>query len=359
MSDKRKRLLTGIGIAALAVLLIVVALLLRRNNDLEKPVTNTTVGMGTVVSQTFYSSDKDAAKKAVTETTNIINKLDTARLSWREEGSDVWNLNKEHSAYVDTSTFNCLDECFDVSSKSGGVFDVTIGRLSTLWNIGTEDARVPTDEEIDEALPTINYKRIALIPDDKGSYLVEIGEDQMLDLGAVGKGLACDRIRLYLETTPVKGAIVSVGGSILAYGKNPVYKDGTWNIGIRDPFRNENDIMGILNYGPCCVSTSGDYEKVLEADGKKYHHILDPRTGYPAVSNITSVTVVADSGLISDALSTACFILGYSDESLNLLKEFNAEAIFIDQEGRVHLTSGLEGRLTKTNGAFTIMNDEP
>ena len=180
----------------------------------------------------------------------------------------------------------------------------------------------------------------------------------MLDLGAVGKGLACDRIRLYLETTDIKGAIVSVGGSVLAYGKNPVYKDGTWNIGIRDPFMNDGRIMGILNCEPCCVSTSGDYEKVLEADGKKYHHILDPRTGYPAVSNVTSVTVIAQSGTITDALSTACFILGYSDASLELLKEYDAEAIFIDKEGRVYLTPGVEGKLTITSGAFTIIKDE-
>jgi thiamine biosynthesis lipoprotein len=358
MSDKKKKLVTVIAVITLAVLLIVVAMILRNKNKLENPVKNTTIGMGTIVEQTFFSTDKATAKKAVTDTTDIINKLDVSRLSWREKGSDVWNINSEHSAYVDTSTFQCIEQCFDVSSKCDGVFDITVGKLSTLWNIGTEDARVPSDEEIDEALPTINYKRIVLLPDDKGSYLVETGEDQMLDLGAVGKGLACDRIRLYLETTDIKGAIVSVGGSVLAYGKNPVYKDGTWNIGIRDPFMNDGRIMGILNCEPCCVSTSGDYEKVLEADGKKYHHILDPRTGYPAVSNVTSVTVIAQSGTITDALSTACFILGYSDASLELLKEYDAEAIFIDKEGRVYLTPGVEGKLTITSGAFTIIKDE-
>ena len=359
MSDRNKKLLFGAVVVALAVLLIVVAYLLRQKTSLEEPVKNTTIGMGTVVSETFYGKDKSELKEAVTMTTDLINKLDASRLSWRVKGSDVWNLNNEHSAYVDTVTFQCIEQCFDVSSKCNGVFDITIGKLSTLWNIGTEDARVPSEEEIEDALSTIDYKQIVLLPDDKGSYLVEIGANQMLDLGAVGKGLACDRIKANLELTNVKGAIVSVGGSVLAYGTNPVYEDGTWNIGIRDPFRGDTDIMGILNYGPCCVSTSGDYEKVLEVDGKKYHHILDPRTGYPAESNVTSVTVVADSGTISDALSTACFILGYSDESLALLKEYNAEAIFINSNGQVYLTPGLEGRLTKTNGAFTFMHDEP
>lgn len=360
MTAKNKKILTAAAVIALAVLIVVVAFALRNRTKLEEPVKNTTIGMGTVVSQVFYSNDKDAAKKAVTDTTDIINKLDASRLSWRIKGSDVWNLNEEHSAYVDTSTYNCIEQCIDVSSKCGGVFDITVGKLTTLWNIGTEDARVPSQEEIDAALPTIDYKRIELIPDDKGSFLVETGANQMLDLGAVGKGLACDRIRAYLETTDIKGAIISVGGSVLAYGKNPVsnYNDDSWNIGIRDPYRNDEHWMAILNCGPCCVSTSGDYEKVLEADGKKYHHILDPRTGYPAESNVISVTVMADSGTLSDALSTACFILGYSDESLKLLKQYNAEAIFIDSKGRVYITPGIEGKLTITSGAYHIVKDE-
>lgn len=111
--------------------------------------------------------------------------------------------------------------------------------------------------------------------------------------------------------------------------------------------------MAVINCGPCCISTSGDYEKVLIGpDDKKYHHILDPKTGYPAESNITGVTIVCDSGVLSDALSTACFILGYGDKSLKLLEDYDAEAIFVMKNKTVLITDGIKSNVTITNENF-------
>ncbi|MCQ2460908.1 MAG: FAD:protein FMN transferase [Clostridia bacterium] len=352
MTGKNQKILTVVIVIVLAISAVLVTLALKNKRALETPATNNTIGMGTVVVESFYNVDSEASKAAISESTKIINDLDNNRLSWRKEGSDIWNLNKEHSTYVDFTTFNCISTCFDISSKCDGAFDITVGELSGLWNIGTKEARVPSDEEIDAALPTINFKRISLLPDSKGSYLVEIGEDQKIDLGAVGKGLACDKIRDYLETTDIYGGTVSVGGSILVYGKNPTAKDNSWNIAVRDPFGSESDYMAVINCKPCCISTSGDYEKTLIENGKVYHHILDPKTGYPAKSNVTGVTIVCDSGVVSDALSTACFILGYSDKSLELLKEYNAEAIFITKTKEVYITDGLKDSVTIVNEDF-------
>lgn len=351
MNSKKKTITTVVIVILLIAAIIGVGLALRKKNTLSTPVTNSTIGMGTVVVESFYCSDTDISKAAITKSTKIINELDKNRLSWREDGSDVANINANTTGSVDPITYDCIKNCLDVSSKCDGIFDVTVGKLSGLWNIGTEDARVPSDEEIDATLPTINYNRVVLSKD----YKIEIGVDQKLDLGAVGKGLACDIIKEYLVDTDVVGGTVSVGGSILVYGSNPTSKDKTWNVGVRDPFGNESDYMAVINCNPCFISTSGDYEKVLVADGKKYHHILNPKTGYPAESNVTGVTVVCDSGALSDALSTACFILGYGDESLKLLNEYNANAIFITKDKKVYITDGIAKSVTITNDSFKVV----
>ena len=354
MSGKKKTILSIVIAILLIAAIIGVGLALRKKTTLSTPVTNSTIGMGTVVVESFYCSDTDVSKAAITKSTKIINELDKKRLSWREDGSDVAHINANGSDFVDSITYNCIKKCLDVSSKCDGIFDVTVGKLSGLWNIGTEDARVPSDEEIDAALPTINFDRINL-SESKGNLKVEIGADQKLDLGAVGKGLACDVIKEYLVNTDIIGGTVSVGGSILVYGSNPTSKDKSWNVGVRDPFGNDSDYMAVINCGPCFISTSGDYEKVLVApDGKKYHHILNPMTGYPAESNVTGITIICDSGALSDALSTACFILGYGEDSLKLLDEYNANAIFVTKDKKVYITDGIAKSVTITNDSFKV-----
>lgn len=176
-------------------------------------------------------------------------------------------------------------------------------------------------------------------------------EDQCtLDLGAVGKGIACDVAQNYLkQQKEVSGAVIAVGGSILLYGSKP---DGSnWNVAVQNPRGQDGEAMGVLSLsGITNVSTSGDYEKYFMQDGKRYHHILDPSTGYPAESGLISVTVVSDNGLLSDGLSTACFVLG-KEKGQKLLETYGAEGIFIDQNKKVTVTKGLKDK-------FTILNEE-
>ncbi len=326
--------------------------------------TNSTLAMGTVINETVYADSEEDATTVMTDITKLINELDTKHLSWRIKGTDVYTINQRACVGVPASsaapeisdiTYKCIKTCLDVSEKSNGLFDITVGHLSELWGIGTETARVPSDDEIQSILGGIDYKRVLDLDDT-----ISVGEGQKLDLGAVGKGLACDEIRTYLDTakangkTTTSGAVISVGGSVLIYGTNPSSEDGSWSIGIRNPFGAADDYAAVLKLGEACVSTSGDYEKVLETNGKKYHHILNPKTGYPAESNITGVTVVSDSGIISDALSTTCFILGYSDEALNILKAYDAEAVFILKDKTVYVTDGLTDKLTLTTDDFKL-----
>ncbi|MGN1144872.1 MAG: FAD:protein FMN transferase, partial [Acetatifactor sp.] len=135
------------------------------------------------------------------------------------------------------------------------------------------------------------------------------------------------------------GAVISVGGSVLTYGEKP---DGdSWRVGILNPFDTSENLGYLSLTGQWCISTSGDYERFVEVDGIRYHHIIDPATGYPAQSGVSSVTVLTKDGLLSDALSTACFVLGVEKGS-RLAEEFDAEVLFVDKSGEMHMSKGME-----------------
>lgn len=277
------------------------------------------IAMGTIVNQKVYG--KFAAK----DTENIkavIDGLD-GMISWRKDGSEIAKLNSGKTLSIAYLT-NAIKQCSEISALSGGVFDVTVGGVSQLWSIGEENERIPTDKEIKTELKNVGYSKIKF-----GKNQLRLSDNVKIDLGAVGKGMACDMVKAYLDGSDMQGAIISVGGSILAWGDYNKAGD-KWQIAVAHP-RLEGEYLGVLSVDEGFVSTSGDYERYFEKDGKRYHHILDATTGYPAETDIVSVTVVCDSGLISDALSTACFILGEED-SKPLLEKYNASAIFVDKD---------------------------
>lgn len=297
--------------------------------------------MGTAITMQTYGQ-KEAEAKALFQTiSRSLSALDQDNLSWRCAGSDVYNINKKGTAEVSPVTAKCIQDCISLSKASHGAFDLTIGKVTTLWNIDTDNARVPSKEELADALPYVNSNTVSA----KGNT-VSLAEGQFLDLGAVGKGLACDIAYDLLKESSVTGATVAVAGSVLVYGTNPNHKDGLWSVGIRNPFSdNQNDCILTLSLREGFLSTSGDYEKILEQDGVTYHHILSPKTGMPAESNVTSVTVLAPSGALADALSTACYVLGYGEEAMSLLAKYEADAVFIEKDGTIHATKSIESSL--------------
>ena len=210
---------------------------------------------------------------------------------------------------------------------------------------------MPEQEEIDELLPYVGYKNLEV--NDDGAL---IPEGFKIDLGAVGKGIGCDISKEILDKNDVDGAVISVGGSILVYGQKP--DKSPWKIAITDPRgEDESSILGGLTIDKdCYISTSGDYEKYIMKDGVRYHHILDPSTGYPADSGLISVTIVCDNGLLSDGLSTACFILGL-EKSQSLLEKYNAEAVFVDKDKNVYMTDGMKDMFELTNDNYKIVNN--
>ena len=313
--------------------------------------------MGTVISQTIYLTDDPGNSKNNKTDSKItddilqkLNDLEQNELSWRIESAEVAQINKAaggEGIAVSTKMADLLKRCLQISEGSDGALDVSIGRLSRLWDIDTwaaatdpQDYELPGEEDIAQALATTGWQKIRLEQQADNTPVVSIPAEMQLDLGAVGKGVALDEIRVTLEEHPeVSGAVISAGGSILTYGNKP--EGGAWQIAVTDPLDPSNSVGILTLEGGYCVSTSGDYERYVEVDGVRYHHILDPRTGSPARSDVAGVTIVTTDGFLSDALSTACFVLG-REEGQKLLEKYDAEGLFIDHTGQITMTDGMQ-----------------
>lgn len=302
----------------------------------SEPVRFTGYAMGTVVNETIYTDGDDPSASIETEIASLenqylSNKVDKAEISRINAGST--SISGELKEYITT--------LLKVSEDSNGAFDPTIGALSSLWDFDDDTHRIPADSSIKELLSTCGYEKLVL-----GEDTISIPDGMKLDLGAAGKGIALDKAAQLLEDCEgVTGAVISVGeSSILTYGDNP--NRDYWQIDLRDP-RDKESLIGTLKIkGTCYIGTSGDYQKFFEKDGVRYHHILDRSTGYPADSDVTSVTIVSDSGILCDALSTACFVLGSRDGKA-LAEKYGADAIFIGKNGKITMTDGAKSIFEK------------
>lgn len=329
MNNKKKVLGIAVISVLVAVLIFSSLLVYDRNRRFEYAEKNT-IAMGTVVSQKIYS---EKAGLHISHVRDIIDALEKT-ISWRKAESDVAILN-ETGKVKSKELADILSVCIKLSEESDGAFDVTVGGVSSLWNIGEEDERLPSDGEIKEAVEQVGYKNIQI----DGSEITLLS-DCRVDLGAIGKGLACDYVRNYMNVCDdIDGAVVSVGGSNFVHGSYNK-KEDKWRVAVRDP-RDENAFLGVISMSDGFVSTSGDYERYFEKDGIRYHHILDARTGYPASSGLISVTIVCNNGLLSDALSTACFVLG-EEKSMELLEKYEASAIFVREDMTVSVVGEIE-----------------
>ena len=258
--------------------------------------------------------------------------------------SRISRINRGETDSVDADIAAVFAVAQQVNRLSHGRFDPTVAPLVDLWGFGTENERVPEKAEISAAL---NGTDSAVEINENG---IKIPSGTVLDLGSVGKGIACDEVRGVLEKAKIKRAVVSVGGSILLYGDGEKF-----TVGIRDPFSESSaESFARLTLPACCVSTSGSYERYFERGGVRYHHILDPKTGYPAESGLVSVTVVCDDGFLSDALSTACFVLGY-EKSLPMLKKYGARAVFVFNDKSVRVTGSLADSFELEKDGFKLL----
>ena len=223
-----------------------------------------------------------------------------------------------------------------VSESSGGAFDVTIRPLTALWNIKRKSGVIPPDDTIRETLKLVGYRDLAIDEANQTACLKKPG--QAVDLGGIAKGYAADEACHILKQGGVKSALINLGGNIAAVGTRP---DGRpWEIGIQNPADVRGKYLGTLAVENLSVVTSGVNEQFFIKNGRRYHHILDPRTGRPAHSGLLSATVICGSSAYADTLSTAAFVLGV-EQGTALLKKFGAEAVFATEDCKLYVTEGL------------------
>ncbi|MBE5923656.1 MAG: FAD:protein FMN transferase [Lachnospiraceae bacterium] len=293
---------------------------------------------GTSVKTTIYDNDinkRDEASKLVIEDLRGLDE----RISYRVEGSEMALLNKNYEIdglnKVSPDVASWINREIEISKETDGAFSPCILPLTQLWGIEDGNEEIPEASYIEDALPLVDSSGLEVV--DSSVVIHEFGMG--LDLGAVGKGVAADIVKEELDKCGVSGAVVSIGGTVLVYGDKG--DNRPWHIGIRDPRGGIDDVLGVLDTeGNTVISTSGDYEQYFEKDGVRYHHIFDPRTGYPANNGLISVTIITPDGFLSDAMSTACFVMGLKD-GLAYAEKKGVSAIFVTEDKKVYTTKDI------------------
>lgn len=335
-----KRFLTG----ALALTMIF-SLTACKESSAEKQV----FAMDTVMMLSAYG---DTCEKALKDAELELYRLE-ALLSRTSETSTVSEINEAAGAEVavEEEVAELLKLAKQYSEVTNGTFDVTIAPVVSAWGF-TEDAyRVPEQQELDLLLQAVGGEFVEI-----RDGVAVLAPETQIDLGGIAKGYASDRVAKIFETHGVERGWISLGGNVMAKGTRP---DGNpWKVGIQHPENTSADaLVGMVLLENGYAVTSGGYQRFFEADGKTYHHIIDPTTGYPADSGLTSVTVVAGmeaeySGTMCDALSTALFVMGEED-ALEFWRssELAFELVLVTDDGRVVVTSGLADRFAETEGS--------
>ncbi|MBE1304409.1 FAD:protein FMN transferase [Clostridium botulinum] len=321
------------------------------NSKSEEPVSRETYLMGTIINIKAYGKNADkAVQSSVDKISDIENKM-----SLNISTSEVNKINKNAGiapVKVSKNTFDVVKASLIYSEKSKGSFDITVEPLVSIWGIGTEKARIPSKDEINNALKLINYKDVVI--NEKESTVMLKRKGQAIDLGAIAKGYTADELKKVLLNYNVSSAFLSLGGNVYVLGNKP---DKTpWKIGVQNPLEPRGDYLGIVSVSDKSVVTSGNYERFFERNGKRYHHIFDTKTGYPAEKGLISVSIISDKSIDGDALSTSVYTLGL-DEGKKLIESLKGvEAIFVTNDKKVYVTSGLKDIFKLTNTDFKLQN---
>jgi len=296
--------------------------------------------MGTLVEIQLVcpASGEEAALRAIRAAREEISRLEDLMSPYRPE-SDISRVNREaalHPVVVSTDTFQVLKRSLAVSEKTDGAFDISFAPVGRLWRLDPENPRIPTGEEIESTLALVDFRNILL--DGEKRSVAFAREGMAIDLGGIAKGTAVNRAVKVVRGHGFEDVLVNAGGDLFALGKNAEGKP--WRIGIRDP-RDKTRFIEKIEVSDRAVVTSGDYERMVEIEGTRYHHIMDTKTGRPAEKCI-SVTIVSGDPELADALSTALFVLG-PEKGLELVEQMpDVEALIVDPALAIHATKGFD-----------------
>lgn len=305
-------------------------------------LTKTGQVMGTNVQVTFWTSDDAGAATAFADVMTELERIDALMTTWTPD-SEVSKINAAAGdgkpIAVSAETYTVIARAVDISKKSNGLFDITVGAFQGLWKFDQNmDYTIPDPKDVAERLKLVGWKDIVL---DKKKRTVRLKRTGMsITLGGIAKGYAVDRAVAVLRKAKFNSFIVQVGGDLYVAGKKDTKP---WVVGIRDPrSTSRDDMFALAPIEDHSFSTSGDYERGFVKDGKRYHHILDPRTGFPA-DKTRSVTVMAKDAFTADAWSKVLFIEGAAQAMKEVVEKLpDFEAVFVDDQNAVKISSGLE-----------------
>lgn len=304
------------------------------SKDMQEPISRSDILFDTVINiQIFDSNDT-----TILDTCFDMCKDYENRFSRTIETSEISQINHSNGKPITISsdTAALISRGLYYSELSNGKFDITVAPLSELWDFKNNTGILPDSTAIQASLPDVNYKNIQL----DGTTITITDPNTRLDLGGIAKGFIADQLKAYLESQGVKHALINLGGNVLAVGNKP---DGDpFNIGIQKPFDEKNEPITNVEINGQSVVSSGIYERYFKVDDQIYHHILDPKTGYPYQNDLLGVTIISEQSADGDGLSTTCFALGL-DEGLKLINSLkNTEAIFITDDYQLHYSNGLK-----------------
>ena len=294
--------------------------------------------MDTYMTVTAYGENAEVAVDAAEEE---IERLD-ALLSTGDADSEIAKLNVDGSAKLSEDAGYLVERALELYQETDGTFDIAIYPVMEAWGFPTQNFQVPSQEALDQLLPLTDAGNISY---DKATKKISFGVEGMkIDLGGIAKGYTSSRIMDIYKENGISSGLVNLGGNVQALGTKT---DGTkWKIAVQSP-DDGDDYLGILSIQDKAVITSGGYERYFEQDGVTYHHIIDPKTGYPAENGLVSVTIVSSDGTLADGLSTSLFIMG-EEKAAEFWKAHSDEfeAILETDDGTVYVTEGLKDSFT-------------
>ncbi len=278
-------------------------------------------------------------EKALLEAEKEINRLEKL-FSPTIEQSEIFVINQyaaKQTVTVSKDTFDLIEKAKEYCNITEGAFDITIAPVVKAWGFTEEVKRVPSDEEIQQKLQLVDNNKLHIDKQNSTVYLEN--ENMSIDLGGIAKGYASNKVNEILKKNGVSSAVISLGGNVSVTGKRP---DGTkWRIAVQDPMNSEG-YVGILNVEDTSVITSGVYQRFFEQNGKKYHHIIDTKTGKPTQNGLLSVTIVCDNGAMADALSTSVMVAGLQKGSELWRKLDNFGMIVITDSNEMYISEDIE-----------------
>ena len=332
-----------------SVLILMISLMLASCDKKEQVYSKDAFMMGTVINLKYYGKN---GEKAIEESINRISEIEK-EMSLNIEDSEICDVNENAGVKpikVSDDVFKVVEKSLYYGELSGGALDISIRPVDALWSIGSDNERVPENKEIKKALQSVDYKNIELDSDNNTVFLKN--KSMAIDLGSIAKGYTADELVNILKKYNVDRAFINLGGNLYVHGGKE--NNQPLNIGIQDPKGDKGEYFGVLKVEDKSVVTSENYERYFIEDGKRYHHIMDPKTGYPSENGVISTTIISDKSIDDDALSTSTYVLGV-EKGMELINSIEGvDAIFVTDDNKVYTSKGInESNFDITNKEYT------